>query len=405
MYVDRSFYLKQLIGHKDNKLIKIITGARRVGKSILLFEIYTNYLIKHGVNKNQILIFKMDEKEYAVYKDANKLIDFVKTNRLPSLDTYVFIDEVQNIKDFEEMLNSLNFGMNCKVYVTGSNSKMLSFELNTLLRGRTVEIRVFPLSFAEIYNSGTYDKEILFEQYLTFGGLPELLYYSDKQFKVEYLASYNKDIVAKDIIERYHLKENNQFMLVYKIIASSIGSKLSAKKIADTFISMNYKSITVDTIQNYLRFMKEANLVFEVSRYDIKGRRYLSFQNKYYMFDPGVRNQILNFRQIEKTHLLENIVYNELLRRYKNVDIGINKSKEIDFVVNNIDRKYYVQVSLNIENEDVKEREISSFYGLDDGYKKIIITKSSSLFKTIGEGYLKMDIFDFLLNDDALEKA
>ncbi|MDR2822352.1 MAG: ATP-binding protein [Acholeplasmatales bacterium] len=404
MYVKRETYLEKLIGHKNNKLIKIITGARRVGKSFLLFNIFYDYLISIGVNKNQIFTFKLDEIKYSQYKDPVKLIDYIESNKLPDLDNYVFIDEVQNCERFEEMLNYLNFSLDCKVYVTGSNSKMLSYELNTLLRGRTIEIKVFPLSFKEIYESGTFDKEKLYDDYMLFGGLPELLYYNDNKYKIDYLVSYNKDIIGKDIIERYNLRTNNHFQKVYEVIMSSIGSLINARKITNTFISLGYKTVTADTILNYLRYMIEACLINEAKRYDIKRRKYISFQSKYYSFDVGIRNTSLDFRQIDKGHILENIVFNELSKRYRRVDIGINSKKEVDFIVNNDDNKYYIQVCLDL-NASNSTREIDAFKGIDDGFKKIVITNQNSIYTRNQDGYIFLDIFTFLLDEQALEKA
>lgn len=289
------------------------------------------------------------------------------------------------------------------MYITGSNSKLLSSEINTKLRGRGIEIKVFPLSFKEFYD-GTSDKTAAFNEYIKYGGLPYINSFDKEYEKTEYLKMLNDTVATKDIIERNKIRNEEVFNALLDLLCSSIGSYASPNKIANTLNSNGFKTVNSETINNYLKYLTDAFLFYKAQRYDIKGKEYLKTQNKYYVCDLGLRNERLGYRQIEMTHVIENIVYLELLRRNYEVDIGKNRESEIDFVARTGDDLYYIQVSLTIEDNATKERELKAFKGLDDGYKKIVITMDNNPLSRLENGYKMLNIFDFLLNEDSLIK-
>ena len=309
------------------------------------------------------------------------------------------------VDGFEDVVNGLRVDYNCDVYITGSNSKLLSKDINTKMRGRSIEIKVYPLSFAEFYDYYGGDKRQCFNNYLMYGGLPYLVAEDDNKNKVEYLKMICETVVGRDIIERHGIRQENLFGAVVEFLCSNIGSYVSANKIADTLKSNGYSKVTPDTIGNYLEFVCDAYLFYKAQRYDIKGKQYLKTLNKYYISDLGIRNSKLNYRQIEITHSLENIIYLDLIRRGYSVDIGKNNTKEIDFVARDDKNLYYIQVAYTLNDPEKNEQEVSSFYGLDDGYKKIVITMDDDPFVNLKNGYKKINVFDFLLNDNILEEA
>lgn len=403
MIIDRPQYLEKLIRYKDKDLIKVITGVRRSGKSVLLFDIFYKYLIKEGVDKNHIIRINLENEEEKHLRSSDVLHAEISTKRKDNKCHYIFIDEIQYVDGFEDLVNSLK-NSNCDVYITGSNSKMLSGDISTALRGRSIEIKVYPLSFVEYYSHSKGDRRVAWNNYLKYGGFPFVAKENDEQAKTEYLNMLESTIATKDIIDRYNLRHPELFNAVYDFLCSNIGSLVSAKKISDTLKSNGYKTVTADTVGNYLTYLCESFLFYKVYRYDIKGKEYLKTLNKYYISDMGLRNAHLNYRQIEVTHALENIVYLELIRRGYVVDIGKNKEKEIDFVAKNSKDTYYIQVSYNMTDSEVKKRELSSFNKIDDGYKKIVITMDDDPFVLLENGYRKMNALDFLLNEHALEE-
>ena len=294
------------------------------------------------------------------------------------------------VDGFEDVVNGLRVDYNCDVYITGSNSKLLSKDINTKMRGRSIEIKVYPLSFAEFYEYYGGDKRQCFNNYLMYGGLPYLVTEDDNKNKVEYLKMICETVVGRDIIERHGIRQENLFEAVIDFLCSNIGSYVSANKIADTLKSNGYSKVTPDTIGNYLEFVCDAYLFYKAQRYDIKGKQYLKTLNKYYISDLGIRNSKLNYRQIEITHSLENIIYLDLIRRGYIVDIGKNNTKEIDFVARDDKNLYYIQVAYTLSDPDKNEQEVSSFYGLDDGYKKIVITMDDDPFVNLKNGYKKI---------------
>ena len=405
MYINRQKYLDKLISQKDKDIVKVITGIRRCGKSVLLFNIYYDYLLSIGVQKENIIKINLETKRNEGLREADALYNAVVEQIVTDEKYYVLIDEIQFVNGFEDIVNGLRVDYNCDVYITGSNSKLLSKDINTKMRGRSIEIKVYPLSFAEFYAYYGGDKRQCFNNYLMYGGLPYLVTENDNKNKVEYLKMICDTVVGKDIIDRHGIRQGNLFEAVIEFLCSNIGSYVSANKIADTLKSNGYSKVTHDTIGNYLDFVCDAYLFYKAQRYDIKGRQYLKTLNKYYIADLGIRNSKLNYRQIEITHSLENIIYLDLIRRGYIVDIGKNNVKEIDFVARDDKNLYYIQVAYTLSDPDKNEQEVSSFYGLDDGYKKIVITMDDDPFVNLKNGYKKVNVFDFLLNDNILEEV
>ena len=318
---------------------------------------------------------------------------------------YIFLDEIQLVDNFEDAVNGIKNDFNCDIYITGSNSEFLSSDINTKFRGRGIELRVFPFSFQEYYEFCGGDKYQAFNNYMLYGGMPYLIQEEDPIQKDKYLRMLVETVEINDIIDRHEIRNVEAFDAVVKLLCSSIGSYVSSSKIANTLKSNGIGSIDHKTVSNYLRYLCDAFMFYKVERYDIKGKAYLKTLNKYYVCDIGLRNALLNFRQIEPTHTIENIVYIELISRGYIVDIGNNSNKEIDFVAKNMRDTYYIQVSYSIIDEATKQREISSFYNLDDGYKKIVITMDNDPFTNLENGYKKVNLIDFLLDDKALESV
>ena len=404
MYITRQKYLDKLISQKDKDIIKVITGIRRCGKSVLLFDIYYDYLLSAGVKKENIIKINLETKRNERLRNADTLYNAIVEQIITDERYYIFIDEIQFVDEFEDVVNGLRVDYNCDVYITGSNSKLLSKDINTKMRGRSIEIKVYPLSFAEFYAYYGGDKRQCFNNYLMYGGLPYLVAENNNKNKVEYLKMICDTVVGKDIIDRHGIRQDNLFEAVIEFLCSNIGSYVSANKIADTLKSNGYSKVTHDTVGNYLEFVCDAYLFYKAQRYDIKGRQYLKTLNKYYISDLGIRNSKLNYRQVEITHSLENIIYLDLIRRGYIVDIGKNNVKEIDFIARDDKNLYYIQVAYTLSDPDKNEQEVSSFYGLDDGYKKIVITMDDDPFINLKNGYKKINVFDFLLNDNILEE-
>lgn len=404
MYINRQKYLDKIVSQKDKDIIKVITGIRRCGKSVLLFDIYADYLLSHGIDDAHIIKVNLETKKNEALRDSNALYDSIVSKIVDDKRYYVFIDEIQFVDGFEDVVNGLRLDYNCDIYITGSNSKLLSKDINTKMRGRSIEIKVYPLSFSEYYDYYGGDKRQCFNNYLMYGGLPYLLSENDNKNKVEYLKMICDTVVEKDIIDRHGIRQESLFDAVIDFLCSNIGSYVSANKIADTLKSNGFGKVTHDTIGNYLDYVCDAYLFYRAQRYDIKGKQYLKTLNKYYICDLGIRNSKLNYRQIEITHSLENVIYLDLIRRGYIVDIGKNNSKEIDFVAKNDKDLFYIQVAYTLSDSAKNEQEVSSFYGLDDGYKKIVITMDDDPFVNLKNGYKKINALDFLLNDHSLEQ-
>lgn len=402
MSLYRDFYLKKFISLKDKDIIKVVTGIRRCGKSYMLFNIFYNWLLEQGIEKNHILTANLESLKNENLRNARNLYDYFSSLITDEKKYYIFIDEVQLCPNFEDVVNGLKTDFNTDIYITGSNSKLLSSEINTKLRGRGMEIKIFPLSFKEYFEWAGGEKEAAFEDYILYGGLPFITHLDNDYEKKEYLETLNTTLLAKDIIERNKIKNPAQFEKIVSVLFSSIGSYISANKIANTLKSSGFPKTDNETVSAYLKYLCEAFVFYKAERYDIKGKKYLSTQNKYYACDLGLRNDALGYRQTEMTHILENVVYLDLLRRGFSVDIGQNAESEIDFIARNHTETFYIQVSYSIQNEETLQRELAAFKKLDDGWKKILITHDRSPFTHFENGVVNMNVFDFLLDEDAI---
>jgi len=428
MEIKRDIYLNRLISRKHNGLIKVITGIRRCGKSYLLFKLFYDYLISTGVKKENIICIPLDDIDYSEYCDPKALHEYIK-NRIADekQQYYIFIDEAQFAITKEEItnpdkpirlygvLNSLLRRKNVDVYITGSNSRFLSTDIMTEFRGRGDEVHIAPLSFSEYYPASGKEKHEAWNDYLYFGGLPHILEEPDNHSKSQYLDRLNKEIYLKDICERYDIRDKNGMESLMQVIASAIGSLSNAQKISDTFNSSGNKAISMPTISNYLKYLQESFVIQKVERYDIKGRKYISTPSKYYYSDLGLRNSILNFRQYEETHLMENSIYNELIYRGYNVDVGvvetrineegkkIRKQLEVDFVVNQFSKRYYIQSAFALPTKEKVEQEQSSLVKIPDSFKKIIVVANNQPIWRNEDGITIMSIFDFLLDENSLD--
>ncbi len=400
--IRRDLYLNRLIDYKDKDIIKIITGVRRCGKSYLLFEIFSKYLHDAGVDDRHVIALNLESGKCKSLRSNDELYKHIGNLIKDKEKHYVFIDEIQLVSGFEEVVNSLKADFNCDLYITGSNSRFLSSDINTRLRGRGVEIRVHPLSFKEYYDYMGGEVRVAFSDYVRYGGMPYVCELDKDYEKVEYLKMLNDTVASRDVIERNNIRNEGVFDALLQLLSSQIGSYVSPNKISSTFKSNGFKKTDNETISAYLSFICDGFLFYKAQRFDIKGKEYLKTQNKYYCCDLGLRNQRLNFRQMELTHILENLVYLELLRRGFSVDIGKNQDKEIDFIARSHQDLIYIQVSFSIEEPSVRQRELSAFRGIDDGYRKIIITADANPLTILEKGYRMMNVYDFLLDENSL---
>ena len=414
--IKRDLYLKKLIDRKENDLIKIITGIRRCGKSYLLNTIFKRYLTENGVDEEHIIKLELDSIENKEYRNPNKLYEYVMQKITDDRMYYILLDEIQKVEDFESVLNSFLRKKNLDVYITGSNSKFLSSDIVTEFRGRGDEIRVFPLSFSEFFEAYEGDKKDAFNEYITYGGMPYILSRKTEEEKSKYLNNLFDNTYINDIIERNHIQKDDKLNSIINMIASSIGSLTNPNKIENTFKSNNISDITIPTINNYLNYLIDAFLINKAERFDIRGKKYISTPSKYYFTDVGLRNARLNFRQQEETHLMENVIYNELLVRGYNVDVGvveineenkegkkIRKQIEVDFVCNQGSKRYYVQSAFAIPDKEKMRQEQRPFNYIQDSFKKIIVVRENIKLWRNEEGTVIMGIEEFLLNKNSLD--
>lgn len=430
MYIKRDGYLKKLINKKDNGRIKIITGIRRSGKSYLLFKIYINYLKKQGIKDNQIITISLEDIENIKYRNPFKLNEYIKEKTKESeTKYYIFIDEIQfssEVKNpyieedeksitFVDVLLSLMKRKNLDIYVTGSNSKMLSKDILTQFRDRGDEIHVKPFSYKEIYEIYE-DKTKAINEYMLYGGMPYIYSLKTDEEKSRYLKDLFNKTYIKDVIERNNIQNNKMILeILLDFTASSIGSLINPNKLANRYLSEKKIKISSNTIATYLSYFEEAYVISQAKRYDIKGSRYFTTPSKYYFQDIGLRNARLNFRQVEETHIMENIIYNELTERGYNVDVGMveceirednkrnKKQLEIDFVVNKGNKKYYIQSAFKIENEEKRKKETESLRRTKESFKKIIIVKENIIPRYDENGILYMGLETFLLDENAIK--
>ena len=416
MEIKRDEYLKQLILRKHNGMIKIITGIRRCGKSYLLFNLFKRHLIESGVGEDHIIEIALDGIENEDLREPKACYEFIKDSMKDSDKYYLLLDEVQFMPRFEEVLNSLLRTDNIDVYVTGSNSKFLSSDIVSEFRGRGDEIRIYPLSFAEFFSAYDGDYDDAWNEYMIYGGLPQVASFQTERQKAEYLKNIFANVYLKDVIERNHIQSIDELGTLVDILASAIGAPTNPTKISNTYTSERKTSYANRTIANHIDFLAEAFLISKANRYDIKGRKYIGANLKYYFTDLGLRNARLNFRQQEPTHIMENIVYNELLIRGYNVDVGIvdvfgrdkegkrtRKQLEVDFVVNQGSQRYYIQVAYDMESEEKQAQEFNSLRNIPDSFKKIVIVNGTKKPWRNDEGFVIMGMKYFLLHADSLE--
>ena len=428
MVIRRDRYLERLISKQNNGMIKVITGIRRSGKSYLLFNLFYDHLLASGTPEDNIICIALDDVENEAYRDPYRLYSYIKERVQDNREHYyVLIDEAQYAISKEEMknpdepirlygvLNSLLRKSNVDVYITGSNSKFLSSDVMTEFRGRGDEIHISPLSFSEFYPASGQEKSDAWRDYLYYGGLPHILAESGGEAKSRYLEKLNKEIYLRDMCERYGIRDEESMLILMKVIASAIGSLSNAQKISDTFRSSGNKVITMPTISNYLKYLQESFVVEKAERYDIKCRKYISTPSKYYYSDLGLRNALLNFRQFEETHLVENAIYNELIYRGYSVDVGVvetrvdeggkkvRKQLEVDFVVNQFNKRYYIQSAFLISDREKIEQEQAPLVKIPDSFKKIVVVGNNTPIWRNEEGITFMGIYDFLLNENSLD--
>lgn len=416
MRIERDLYLKRLIESRHNGMIKIITGIRRSGKSYLLFSLFADWLRQNGVDEKHIIKIDLENRRNKALRNPDALLEHIDSNMIDKRMYYILIDEIQLVDEFEDVLNSYLKIENADIYVTGSNARFLSKDVITTFRGRGEEIKVFPLSFREFMSVSRQPVELAFEEYMTFGGLPQIMEYISTERKIEYLKALFAETYLTDIKERYQVRNDEELEILLDIISSSIGGLTNPRKLANTFESEKKVKLSDKTIKTYLDYICDSFLVEKALRYDVKGKRYIDTPYKYYFIDLGLRNARLNFRQLEKTHMMENVIYNELRIRGFNVDVGIvpvfvrdefGKNKratyEIDFICNKGNQRYYIQSAYRLDSEEKKRQEENSLRNVDDSFKKIIIVGRPILVERDNSGITTISIYDFLLKENSLE--
>lgn len=415
MEIKRNIHLNRIIARKGNGMIKVITGMRRCGKSYLLFTLFHNYLLEQGVDEQHIIKVDMEDRRNAALRNPDALLNYIDSRMTDSQQYYILLDEVQLVAEFEDVLNSYLKITNADVYVTGSNAKFLSKDVITEFRGRGDEIRITPLSFQEFMSAKEGNREDLLNEYLTYGGLPQVVTMDEIERKVEYLKNLFTHTYIRDIKERYEIKKDDNLEELINLVASNIGSLTNPTKLENCFKSVKQSYLSKDTIKNYIDLMQDAFIIEKSIRFDIKGKKYIDTPSKYYFTDLGLRNARLNFRQTEFTHLLENAIYNELRLRGYSVDVGQipiftiredgkrqRSTLEVDFVCNLGYKRCYIQSAYALPTEDKMKQEFNSLLRIKDSFKKIVIVGTPTPTYQNEEGILTMNIYDFLMNPDSL---
>ena len=408
--------MNRLIEHRHNRRIKIISGVRRCGKTYLLFTLFSEWLIDNGVLPKKIIKINLEDRRNKALRDPDQLLEYIDTKIQGNEMHYVLIDEIQHVVEFEDVLNSYLQVPNVDVYVTGSNARFLSKDIITTFRGRGDEIRVWPLKFSEFCNSSNRSKEENLFNYLLYGGLPEIIGMPNDESKATFLKNIFEETYLRDIKERYKIRHDEELDILFDIVSSSVGSLTNPKKLANAFSSINGSNLSDVTIKRYLDIICESFLMEKAVRYDVKGKKYIDTPHKYYFVDAGLRNARLNFRQPDYSHVMENIIYNELRVRGYNVDVGvvpvvvrnkdrkqIRKQYEIDFVCNLGSKRYYIQSAWRMESENKIEQEENSLRNVGDSFKKIIVLGEPTPIYRNEAGITTMSIYDFLLNENSLE--
>ena len=418
MIITRQKYLEMLVAGQGNGLVKIVTGGRRCGKSFLLFQIFHQYLLQHGVDEGHLIEVSLDDRRNRKLCDPDALLDYLDARiKSDGKTCFIFLDEIQLVDDFIGVLLSLMHTPNIEVYVSGSNSKFLSKDVVTEFRGRGQEIRIWPLSFSEYYGAVGGERSQAWKDYYTFGGLPQILSLGTERAKRSYLRDIYEVTYIKDIVERNKIKVPEGLRELVRILASGIGSSTNPTRICNTFQSVSQLQITDKTINEYISDIQDAFLIEEALRYDVKGRKYIGTETKYYFCDLGLRNIVLNLRQQEETHIMENVIYNELRIRGYLVDVGLvecwttdengkrKRSKlEVDFVVNNGPERVYIQSAFNMPTKDKEKQERRSLINIADNFRKVIVVKDDIKRKIDDDGVVTIGLFDFLLDEQSIEK-
>jgi predicted AAA+ superfamily ATPase len=412
MVIKRDFYLSKLIQHKKNGMVKIITGIRRCGKSYLLFKLFREHLLESGIKEDHIISIALDDFGNRKLQNPDELYNYVKSQIVDNEDYYILLDEIQLVPEFENVINGFMHISNADIYVTGSNSKFLSSDIITEFRGRGDEIRVYPLNFSEFYSvyGGDFDKAWI--MYCNYGGMPLCLSMETVADKAKYLTSLFDTTYLADIINRNNLRGNVEINELTDVLASSIGSLTNPLKLSNTFASTKNVKLSANTISSYLNYLQDAFLIERAVRYDIKGKKYINTPAKYYFVDLGLRNARLSFRQQEYTHIMENVIYNELRLRGYSVDVGVvenvekengvsvRKTLEVDFVVNLGNRRYYIQSAYSIPSEEKMAQEQASLLSINDAFRKIIIVNQPIMSGYNEQGILMLSLQDFLMNPE-----
>lgn len=414
--IERKKYLEELVSLQNNGMIKVITGMRRCGKSFLLFEIFTSYLEKNGVAPDHIIKVDLENYKNRAMRNPDNLYAYVESRIIDGGMYYILLDEVQMLDNFEDVLNGFLKMRNVDVYVTSSNAKFLSKDIITEFRGRGFEVKMYPLSFSEFMSAYSGSVQAGFNEYMLYGGLPQILSYTSEEQKVRFLKTLFDETYIKDIKDRHDIRKDDDLEELINIMASGIGALTNPNKLANTFRSEKKSVISYDTVKDYIDYLCDSFLIEKSTRYDIKGKRYINSPYKYYFMDLGLRNARINFRQSEKSHLMENLIYNELRVRGFNVDVGVvpvvTKDKdgkqqrsnlEVDFICNLGSRRYYIQSAYRMESEEKREQERASLLKVDDSFKKIIIIGEESPVIRDEAGITTISIYDFLLKDNSLE--
>ena len=416
MNINRDIYLQRLIDSRHNHMIKVITGMRRCGKSYLLFHLFAEWLLSEGIPEDHIIKVNLEDRRNKTLRDPDNLLAYIDGKMVDKEMYYILLDEIQMVTEFEDVLNSYLNVANADVYVTGSNARFLSKDVITEFRGRGDEIHMLPLSFSEFISVYEGDYKLALDEYLTYGGLPQILTYKTERQKADYLKGLFTKTYISDIVGRYNLKHEEELGELVNIVASAVGSLTNPTKIVNTFSTVKNVKISNDTVKNWLDYLCDSFLVSRSMRYDVKGRRYIDTPSKYYFSDLGLRNARLNFRQNEKTHLMENLIYNELLYRGFNVDVGVVTTEttsaegkrqkvqlEIDFVCNLGSKRYYIQSAYKMDTDEKRRQECLSLSKVDDSFKKIVIVADDQLVHHDDHGITTICLKDFLTNPLALE--
>ncbi|MCM1158564.1 MAG: ATP-binding protein [Clostridium sp.] len=416
MNINRDKYLNDLINRMHNGMIKVVTGIRRCGKSYLIFTIFKNYLLEHGADEQHIVTIELDQRKDKKYREPDVILDYIESRIVDEEQYYILLDEVQLLEEFEEVLNSLLHIKNVDVYVTGSNSKFLSKDVITEFRGRGDEIHIYPLSFKEFMQVYEGDMYHGWAEYVIYGGLPLTVTMKTEEQKIKYLTKLFEETYLKDIIERHRIEKSQELEELVNVLASAIGSLTNVPKIEATFKSVIGSNISANTIRQYIEYLEDAFVINKANRYNVKGRKYIGTPLKYYFEDVGIRNARLGFRQIEETHIMENIVYNELRSRGYSVDVGVVEKRglnsegktertylEIDFIANLGSKRYYIQSAFSMPTEEKRMQEKASLVNVNDSFKKIILVKDVMNVTRDEDGITTMSIYDFLLNENSLE--